>query len=471
MDGINLEILKQNKIKINRQFVYLPESIINLIDNSDFGNVVKAKVLNLLNQINIGEVRSLSRSFLRKSLGGNYNIIINYLMQNNILSTDGSYSTNYNQCKKYILHYHYTPSNKRVDLFEYLNKVGYLTGQIERVYTDSESTHLKNRYVDDICKANDHIISNLELNDKAAKYIIKSKVDSIVKHNYNIYTAANCHELGAANQIKIWIKGNFEPKFMKVEQLQKHLIKCNRIAIQEIKTGKIYTVKDTASFLKWKKEKTYNALNSQWNNVLNAPATFRSLTNDRLFTPLTNLYSPLLEAIKINDEKLVSIDLSNSQPLLLAQNIVNYHSELLQNPEIKEFVTASQEGKVYEFFQSKLNLSSRNEAKKTVMQLFFSSNKLNTNLKKKVNEILPTFYEFLKSKKGKTHKNLSINLQKMEASIFVDEILKTLLNSGIPAISKHDSILIPQSQIENTLIVMVSILDVFFEKNYKLKLD
>ena len=48
---MNIELLNANNIRIKRQYVMLPYNVVEVIDNSNFGNVLKAKTLYFLNHI------------------------------------------------------------------------------------------------------------------------------------------------------------------------------------------------------------------------------------------------------------------------------------------------------------------------------------------------------------------------------------------------------------------------------------
>lgn len=64
----------------------------------------------------------------------------------------------------------------------------------------------------------------------------------------------------------------------------------------------------------------------------------------------------------------------------------------------------------------------------------------------------------------------AVLLQRIEAYIFIDKILPDLAKRNIPCLTKHDSILVPESYAERTKKIMTKYLDIYLGSgNYKIK--
>lgn len=230
----------------------------------------------------------------------------------------------------------------------------------------------------------------------------------------------------------------------------------------------------------------------------------RNSTNYRLNHVLTNLPSRYLSKCTIEGEDLCEIDLKNSQFVLLANIIKNpsllyrwrdifinrtlskeslrhdAYLRLLHPYRAKTDIQLFQEycfnGALYEelckLLPEKETTSSREKVKSLMFTLVFNEieNMQKTELYDRFNEIFPNVIKLIKllklnfvidfnemdqkefikyiNKSGKVSRYkgamnfLAVLLQRLEAKIFIDEILDTLRISGIKAISRHDSILI-----------------------------
>ena len=212
----------------------------------------------------------------------------------------------------------------------------------------------------------------------------------------------------------------------------------------------------------------------------------RNVTNKRLDTNLTNLSKRLK---KFLGPKLFSIDLVNSQPLLLSiliDNIINYqhitlcsyflkkeivkafgkrafdkvllihqkHTKTTKNSNkanLKTFQEQVQAGTFYDHFAKAYGRINRNDAKGIIFKVLFSKNKIYVKGVKKIpfekekkifTEVYPEVAEIVTVLKEKDYKILSIYLQKIESFIFIDCIAKELFQEGIIPLTIHDSVLI-----------------------------
>lgn len=173
----------------------------------------------------------------------------------------------------------------------------------------------------------------------------------------------------------------------------------------------------------------------------------RNKTNNRLDTNITNLCSLLTDEIA-NQNNLVQIDLSNSQFAILSY-ILQY---IMDTDDYKRFKELSVIGGLYEFVQENLGLESRKEAKNAMFEILFSKRRNNTKSKSKLKKLFPTVIEWVDNyKKENGDDNFSIMLQKKESEIFIDMILNCIIKKKIFALTKHDSLIVKESDKEKVL--------------------
>lgn len=190
-------------------------------------------------------------------------------------------------------------------------------------------------------------------------------------------------------------------------------------------------------------------------NILTAK---RSGTNNRLNTNFTNLPNPLFKQIKESND-LMEIDAVNSQFSILAN--------LIKDKVSDDFVQDAIQGRLYERVAEKLSCS-RDEAKIAMLKYLYSDAKYKNKRKQLIEELYPETAAIIDEyKKKRDNSKFSIRLQKMEAEIYIDGVLKKLYSLGVLAISKHDSIIFHRKDLE---IVEKVVREVIKEHSFELKL-
>jgi hypothetical protein len=220
----------------------------------------------------------------------------------------------------------------------------------------------------------------------------------------------------------------------------------------------------------------------------------RNDTNNRLTTNLTNLKSSFIPLVTFTGSQLNSIDLSNSQFLIffnIISNILEYSKNTIhplpylpmlvtqfirdkykkskvincKSDSYKHLEKCVKNGTFYEYLTTKMNAINegvewkRADTKTALFQILFSGWRNTSIQKKKLKKVAPelvwladTFkkaaIQYYKGKgvigkagDKKGNNFLPIYLQRVESSIFIDVILKDLLEKGYKVFSKHDSIL------------------------------
>jgi len=215
---------------------------------------------------------------------------------------------------------------------------------------------------------------------------------------------------------------------------------------------------------------------------------FVDATSKRLHSNYTNLRTELRDYISFKGEKLISIDLKNSQPYLSILlfnkkfyqayqliNITKLGLESISEYEIKrikesvyiildklqyrtsildinKYVKLVSSGKLYEHLQEQLSIKTgqekvdRKTIKKATLAVFFGEHEFfggfSSVLKKIFKNDFPIIYEVFGSIKKKKKNRLAIILQRIESYIFLDVVCKKISKESpeIPLITIHDSI-------------------------------
>lgn len=190
----------------------------------------------------------------------------------------------------------------------------------------------------------------------------------------------------------------------------------------------------------------------------------------RVHTPVSNLHKELRPELILMGEPVTSLDVSQMQPALLG-NI------LLQNTGKNAFSDAINEGRdIYVMLQSMAGLNSREEAKKLFFRMLFG--KPNNDLAALFSD--GKFMDWINRYKSipetrnpksakenyKIYNNLSWLLQTYEVFI-MSQVWQLLAQNGIPFLSVHDEIIIRQSDTEKAYHITNMILSKHFT-NYKL---
>ncbi len=203
----------------------------------------------------------------------------------------------------------------------------------------------------------------------------------------------------------------------------------------------------------------------------------------RFHSNLTNVSSILRNAITYDGQKLVNIDITNSQPYFSSilfksdfwkksqklsstnnnvfniSNIKNNNLYIMlgdiESPDVTEdiieFVDLACQGRLYEVLQEKFKkigfeFSTRNDVKKAIFQVLFTSNQFigqpDAKPKKLFSEIFPHVYRFFNLIKKGDKTILPRLLQSIESYVVIDVLCKKIEQEHpeIPIFPIHDSI-------------------------------
>lgn len=153
---------------------------------------------------------------------------------------------------------------------------------------------------------------------------------------------------------------------------------------------------------------------------------FKVSNEGRFYSSITNLPSDCIEFLELYSKEIVELDVSNCQPLLLASIIKNL-----------EYKKDAENGVFYDKMAAKIGKKREVLKNFSYKYLFFSNKILKSGIiYKAINECYPLLIEQINNIKKQN--KLSLVLQKMESSIFIEQIGKL----PYPKITIHDSVLV-----------------------------
>ncbi|TWO34712.1 hypothetical protein E1J38_002310 [Seonamhaeicola sediminis] len=217
--------------------------------------------------------------------------------------------------------------------------------------------------------------------------------------------------------------------------------------------------------------------------------------DNRLHSLLTSISRDLRPFIKYNDKPLISLDITSSQPFILASIIYrlinhqanashllekspSFSSSIMFNPNdnargLEGFINKVLSGEFYSSFGDVLYKSGllysnvddiyllekgstkgfesrRDAAKKAIMRILYSSSGNNEKIVQVFNETYPEVGEILKKLKSKDKSKFPILMQNIEAAFVLDYCTKeiALKHPEIPLFTTHDSILTTEDYVE-----------------------
>ncbi len=235
-----------------------------------------------------------------------------------------------------------------------------------------------------------------------------------------------------------------------------------------------------------------------------------SPTNGRVNTSFTSLAEILTPYIRLQDEKIKGIDISNSQFLLLSHLLENclptsdkrlfnfiydngFDSHILGKQDGKQykagvlipllenitlqankgsdfdrFLKESFDGTLYDSFAASRNIS-RPTAKTAFFAILFGKCKTSEHAKAFKKEY-PSVFEITNRFKDLTdYSILSVFLQKIESLIFIESLLPLCHYSGIQVLTKHDSIYCKVSDYKRMMKIVKPFFNNLFSKNIDVK--
>ena len=174
----------------------------------------------------------------------------------------------------------------------------------------------------------------------------------------------------------------------------------------------------------------------------------RNKTNGRLDSNLTSLPSFLRPFIQSN-ERLMNIDIKNSQPFFLFILIKNNPS--ICQEELLRYMELVISGTLYDYLKDEYNnrfnkFWDRDQMKKMLFKIYYSKTSSYSAYKDFYSSIFPTIMQFINSENEVFHNTLSVRLQTTESFAVLDTIMPLLEAIGIRPYTIHDSFVCKESE-------------------------
>lgn len=227
----------------------------------------------------------------------------------------------------------------------------------------------------------------------------------------------------------------------------------------------------------------YNSYRCMIEDIQNANFHFsRSKTNYRVHSTLTNLPRVLRQFLYLEQEteKLISIDIRNSQPFFFNFLIRSFLKEqgIDENdlPDADEYYRLTSRGKFYEematLMGKKLTEENRNEFKEqTFANLFYYEIKPGNPFQITFHRRFSNVYSMLNHYKAIFgNGGLAVEMQKLEAKTWIDQVSRRYYEQDKSAVffTIHDSLIVQESKLE---IVEHIVRTVFEEMGYQITIS
>lgn len=438
-------IITDNKSITNLKYSTFHKDLITDIDALGFSNIRKNQAYCLINLLiwkgmhpkqgftpSPSGWSQLSQTYLIAGLTAKYPEVLNPLIKANIIKRDKSYQVSTSDREGYSKSYCVSPKYFIGDANNYKSiEVNITKFKDKTLESDAEQT----KWINDFRKT--LVINRTNLIAKGFD-IIESKLANIVNKSENIESVLSKLYCESVIPVIYWRPNiKFEkatPYRYKVETLLKTSVDKNLDIFMY--NDKVY-LGDLNVFIRSKRSEliftTQNSIDRLCDDTWIAT---RNETNNRLDYPLTNAPKELVEIIK-RENNLSELDLSNSQFCFMSTwlrsqgvNNTNKFSEITEN------------GSIYNIVAKKMgNDSTRDDGKSKMFLMLFGPIRGGI-----ISDMFPEIDAVVNNYKEEYgYQKFSVMLQNMESDVFIDKILKSLQDISIPAITKHDSIIVNES--------------------------
>lgn len=399
----------------------------------------------------------LPNTYLKKTLGGNYNVILNILVENGVIIRNDKYSTISHKCKKYSINKSLLLDDITIiDSYYNINDININTNMSTMCTRFLPDTKVELVYSEVLSSETAEFTSNYRENAP----LLKTPVPRMQQTSLNYAFSISISDFKVNEQIeeKSICFGDPSEKssWRKRDKILKEIEGTNK---KLIKDGKKYFIMTEEEFINRKRR---NVLESHF-NIIHKIGTgeyfaSRNTTNNRLDTNFTSMPSYLFNEIK-KENDLIELDLCNSQMAIFTLVCD------LKTKDYEEFKYLSLNCSIYEHVAQELGLKGRDDGKSVCFSVLFSHYQNPSPHLKRFKSLFPSVMEWINNyKKEHGSKNFSIMLQKKEAEIFIDNVYQRVINEKLLVFSKHDSIICRKSDEKTVRKIME---DYFQEINFQ----
>jgi hypothetical protein len=178
----------------------------------------------------------------------------------------------------------------------------------------------------------------------------------------------------------------------------------------------------------------------------------RPVKGSRVYTALTNLASIFRQFLYHADDAtgvLVNIDIKNSQPFLLNLLLDEKYRHVELPADVQHYMDLTASGQFYTYVATAMKIPMRTKREKSEFKgwffasVFFCENKHTAGSKcgKWFKENFPNVYQLIYDAKFTRYQNLADRMQRTEASVMLDTVLKALHAHKVWAVTIHDSVI------------------------------
>ncbi|MCT4586247.1 MAG: hypothetical protein N4A71_00340 [Carboxylicivirga sp.] len=171
----------------------------------------------------------------------------------------------------------------------------------------------------------------------------------------------------------------------------------------------------------------------------------------RVYHNISNIRRELKKFLMIDNSNLVGLDIRNSQPLLFGLLLVKKWRKRKTTsyeamPDLKEYLQRCCDGNFYDHLMELNDIPVEQRADYKIQfftDIFFSKNPKKVKGKlKQFADVYPNVYQEIRKYKEPDYKLLARDLQKFEADVIINGIIKSLFkqNKEIPIVNVHDAI-------------------------------
>jgi hypothetical protein len=483
-------------------WIQLPTQLKNDFEKIDFGTTIrKDKALKFIHilrnkgmqdNFDMLRFRELNADlYIKKIFGGRYKEeFLQLLITNNIVEVINPYKVK-EFSKKYRINFKYYNTKDSFSSLSYSDR---------SISTDSIPIHLSNNIHSNVLSVAtlSHHFQNIDLSSlrigipEVKKKVITDMIGSL-DIDYSAIIAKTIEVVNNIDASKFKVDNGVEfdtfEVYNRFNNISSFMTKSQALSLTRkngwslIQDKYNFYIDDLDRYIETKKKNIYS------HYMMTVEALRKGIyyinrndTNYRLDTIFTSMCSDTLNIIK-EDNGLIEIDLVNSQFAILANWLID--EDCYQFDDVKSFCKSSIDGMLYDDIAKDIK-KVRSHAKKMMMIVCFSSNLFNSALKKQFKNLFPNVHDFIQGfKKSETDKfkstltedqlsdkkfkknqsrNFAITLQKRESKIFIDGLMKLLLDQGFFVLTKHDSLIIKN---EDREAVVQIILNYFKIINFK----
>ncbi len=180
----------------------------------------------------------------------------------------------------------------------------------------------------------------------------------------------------------------------------------------------------------------------------------------RLHTNFTVLKKHIRQnCLTIDNQQIMELDISNSQPLFFAVYLKTEIGEDNFNDEVKRYVECVKNGLIYDEIQQRFPdiIKNRQDAKMLMYKILFGKNGTRKIENKMFKELYPTVFNYIKEFKilSDSYKSLAHELQNLESNFIFNTVIVELIKKfpHIKFFTVHDSIIFPSKYKEEVSLI------------------